>query len=387
MAAFLHKKDRFFPPKKILIFLFIISWALSFLFVSYSLYISTEPVHEDFEFFEVLRTKARDNTVMVIQISGDILLLKNLFCSLARIDVKLLSYVVLWAFDEQTYNKMKRFRRDTDKMFVSKPDNSTHSIPKFSILFDKSASMKSQSLFRISSDFKWVMMDDRPRFYLKVLEKGFNLFFVDSDIVFFNDPWKYIQEEEKNGTSDLVISTDARNWYELLNDPYESETFVPKICGGLFLARSSPNTIKLYQSLKFYIKWLAGNDQWTLDRILNSGSFDINLMEPLPRGIIPRETTFSKSSRILNIRLLDQWKFVNGILVAENFIFNRLSPIAKDYLQMLDSANGKDFKVMFDKYRGKPVAFHANFPERFNKIEKLKEIGLWLLDEKNVCHL
>jgi hypothetical protein len=100
----------------------------------------------------------------------------------------------------------------------------------------------------------------RPRFFvhlLTVLKTPFA--FIDTDIVFFDDFTEALTRQDDSGVyglpADLTYSTDAKRFYQDLEDPYEDQLTVPKICGGFFLAQRNARTTHLYtlvcQSLEF----------------------------------------------------------------------------------------------------------------------------------------
>lgn len=71
--------------------------------------------------------------------------------------------------------------------------------------------------------------------------------------------------------ADIVYSTDGGDFYSEVNDPLQGGNSVPKICMGLFLARSSHRTIHLFERLKAVIaNFRRYNDQYGIDLLFNS---------------------------------------------------------------------------------------------------------------------
>ena len=195
-------------------------------------------------------------------------------------------------------------------------------------LFYHSAFESPSNFSEGGTDDYWKLMHQRPSFFLFLLETiQIDFFFVDADVVFFRDPFPWItgnkgfgidnvvngslygsyqghntfyhnhgpdnykmtptpkgysieqgwdqavpcleEDPHLNIEPDLVISLDPRALIHDLNDPWEGQSRVPKICGGMFYVKSNTRTISLYRLLYHHIAEDGSNDQHGLDDILN----------------------------------------------------------------------------------------------------------------------
>ena len=213
------------------------------------------------------------------------------------------------------------------------------------------------------TDAYYLMMRTRVQLFLNILaEQHLGLFFMDADIVFLRDPWPYIvanngRDITYSETSidpfrfiepDLVYSTDAVGWYYNLYFPFEDfSAVVPRVCGGLFFARPTINTVRIYTDL--YTRMLidkSANDQWTMDQLLNDGR-EVILVGPLDKGMCRRMPPCRIAQDTLKIRMLQQFLFPNGRLV-----------------------NSKDF------VQSSSVSVHMNM-WNINKTQWFVDHGLW----------
>ncbi|KAI3644218.1 hypothetical protein MP228_010382 [Amoeboaphelidium protococcarum] len=382
----------------------------------------------------MLYERAVNNTVMIVQIGGGTKYLNNMLCSLRRINESLIDRVVVWAYDEDTYRRLQAVE---DR--------------RFAVVHDR-------EVVDFGAVTKENMMVYRPRFFLKIVKlMRLNLFFVDADIVFYRDPWPWVvdnlglgvddyrgykkfgrfdtqllsaakspwqrvdllQRAAINSPPDMVYSSDARRFYWQQVDPFEGEQTVPKICGGLFLYRSTPNTIAFLQALRYDVEVKGGNDQWSVDNILNWRVSKVLLVGKLPRclprwnGMPPeycdKETMYAFNyhvwplwvqkfayqnhtinfKEVLKVRVLDQMQFANGAIVKQRHIDGEF-PSAMKFVQYRNqSLNGESIKL--DPQSKGPaktvVAYHGNYESEFDKMNEMRQIGAWMLDYSGKCPL
>jgi hypothetical protein len=177
----------------------------------------------------------------------------NLLCSLRKVHAHtLVEKVIFWAVDKEAVKQFESYRRLNKMSFGIYHPHTEHQMSEF------------QS---IGSNGYYQMMRERSTIHLKLL-KQFHLsfLFMDTDLIFTSDPLNDLfLNEDKEEIEDIIYSTDARNFYNQLEDPFEGQPFIPKICGGFFLMRSSPPTIRLLEDLNKAIYFDPNaNDQWTI---------------------------------------------------------------------------------------------------------------------------
>ncbi|KAI3650178.1 hypothetical protein MP228_004916 [Amoeboaphelidium protococcarum] len=456
--------------------------------VIYSTSSSASSIWSQDQFHKTLQSKAINNTVLIVQIQGDMSEhALHFLCKISHLTaddhhsvssgrnnfknytrkISRAENVIFWAYDRKTYVRMLSIQR---KM-ASSDNNDGKS---FGVIYDPDV----PRLWGIKGpDFR-TMMEYRPVFIIKLLKLGYNVLFIDTDVLLFHDPFQYITQSGPAPTSngnhsklkvksqhgddpplskimaferylgsitdvDLVYSTDARDFYSNLEDPLEGGNSVSKICGGLFFARPTPNSIRFFEIMLEYIQsntwwqyWrnINLNDQTAVDIMLNYEVSDTKLpgikavmVGPLPKCLprwkgMPRRDCVnfdngyqnqslvdynkfpqvikdmlvdgavdSLPNNVLKVRMLDQAQYMNGILYQKHLLEeNKKSAIW--YQQLLQQQHG----IVPPNYQTAEqllqegdtlVSFHANFPYTYNKKEQLQQIGLWLLDEEGRCTL
>jgi hypothetical protein len=323
--------------------------------------------------FRVLQRRAINGSVMVVQVRGMMTISQNMLCSLARIDEELVKSVIFWAYDHKTYLELLETKHRWEKL--SMEEGKHRSYHQFDVIFDPDAT-PFPSFSHPWVDHKDIMMRDRPRFFLKLLRAGYHFLFVDADIVFLRSPWPSVVERAWTLDAHLSIQTDARRWYADSRDPYELGPRVPKICAGFFFARSTLPTVRLYELLAEEVKLPDGNDQWSLDLLLNGPRMEVQLVEPLPHGLPPKRNNTQEQPGALRLRLLDQQAFTNGVLYNTPMIEDHTNMKTSFYHQLV---HGNADIADRDRL---PVLFHANFPAGFEKQTELKSLDLWFMDPK-----
>lgn len=271
---------------------------------------------------------ARDNrTVMVVQANrGFMVYLRNLLCSLRRVDPSLLQWVVVWAMDAEV-----------DALLAQEE-------PALAVHYDPLLTALTPTWQPGGTDEYYDMMRKRLVLFRQVLEGlKLNLFFVDADVVFVRDPWPWVLPMAEDHT-DLVYSVDggADVVQRMAGMPR-----VPNVCGGLFWARASVNSRAVFRALHCTIKHdPAANDQWTMDEILNTPAYLAQV------HVVRRGEASSAASGVLNIRLLDEVQFARAGMASQ-----------------------------FWKQPA-PVAFHPN-SWGGDKAADLRGMGLWFLSGVN----
>ncbi|KND04422.1 uncharacterized protein SPPG_00151 [Spizellomyces punctatus DAOM BR117] len=284
--------------------------------------------------------------VMIIPANkGMLSMAYNLLCSLRRVGSD--AVPVIWALDMEAVRDLASYRQ-------------RHSL-RFGIYHDP-------NLFSVSSfeaggsDNYWRMMSQRPNFFLTMLrDTKLGVLFVDADIVFYSDPWDIVR---KSRGADVVITTDARDFYDLLEDPYEGQPRVPRICAGLFGVRANQQTVRIYEIMAEQMKAGASNDQYALDWILNY-SFNSVLVPPIPAGLgLPPDPNHDPSLPSLSVQLLSQTTYINGAL----YVPHRETEYER--------------RVQMDG--GRRGAIHGNWWWT-DKFSDFRNYGLWLLGESEKC--
>lgn len=312
----------------------------------------------------------RPGTIALVQVNAGMLSMGyNLLCSLRKINAHALAEkIIFWSIDEKAVDLLQLYRHKNNLSFgIYYPDNKHQ----FSAL---------QSL---ASSGYYKLMRDRPSTYLTLVRQyRLSFLFMDADVIFTADPLTDLfRNEDRGQPEDAIYSTDARNFYNILNDPFEGQPFVPKICGGFFFLRPTEPTIRLLEDLnKTIYTDPEANDQWTTDKLLNSCYNPTNntftddptrtwLVEPLPFGLKQRNTSV-RTNRSLKLRLLDQAAYVNGHIYGSlhNQYWNETSVRQKQ-------------NPFFQR-----IMVHANTWVK-DKMKLIKRNGLWLLGLDDICIL
>ncbi|UJR24273.1 hypothetical protein I4U23_027240 [Adineta vaga] len=313
----------------------------------------------------------RPGTIAIVQVNSDMLSVAyNLLCSLRKAHADLLAKkLIFWAIDQSAVKDLESYR---DK------NNLSFGIYHFHSKFDQIKTIQV-----IGTNEYYELMRHRISVYLLFLEQfHLSFIFMDADIVFLNDPLNDLFfNEDRHEIEDLIYSTDARNFYNQLKDPFEGKPFVPPICGGFFLMRPTKPTIDLLKDLnKIMIIDSKANDQWTMDLLLNNRYDSLNnkflydssrtwLVEPFPLGL-KRKNTSIKTNNSIKLRLLDQRSYING------HIFGSLNNQYWNEIIQLQKINPffRRFIIHFNSWVE-------------NKLELMKKNYLWLVGENKTCIL
>ena len=217
------------------------------------------------------------------------------------------------------------------------------------------------------------------------------------------------QDPFLNLAPDLVYATDPHHPAAYNSNPYLGSgnihlSQVPKICGGTFFVKPNNRTINLFKLLLKEIE-NGGNDQWSMDKLLNQ--LDTVVVGQLPRctGRSGRDyTPFCPEKQVkdppfattplplptsstLRVRILEFWQFATNAALyygpgdtlpirTEKAFFYTKSFASYTYLK--EDNGAVPYHV--------PVAFHANAWGK-DKVMSLKAAAAWYLDEKGVCNI
>ncbi|CAF1464829.1 unnamed protein product [Adineta steineri] len=293
----------------------------------------------------------------------------NLLCSLRKLRVKSLAdKIIFWAVDEEAVTHLQLYRKKNNLSFGIYHPDTKHQISKFQ---------------NPGSHGYNQMMRDRAYVYITLIRQyRLSLLFMDADIIFTADPLPDLFLNEDRGQSeDIIYSTDARNFYNALKDPYEGGPFIPMICGGFFLMRPTEPTIHLLEDLSKTIDIdLNANDQWTTHKLLNSRYNSTSntfihdptrtwLVEPFPTGLERRNKSVRTNSSI-KLRLLEQGAYING------HIYGSLHNQYWQEIQKIEKSNPFFQRIMI----------HANTWAE-DKLQLMKRNHLWFLGSDDVCIL
>ncbi|KAJ3310245.1 hypothetical protein HDV04_005184 [Boothiomyces sp. JEL0838] len=398
---------------------------------------------------------SNNKVTMIISVSsGYLSFFKNLVCSIQKVDPSMFDYIVIWAMDSQVEQAL-------DKISETIPE-----LKKVGIYAEEQ--FMSGLISKPTKKQFYEIMALRPLFFVHLLENiKMGFVFADSDVVFNRNPWQVITannglgQEKFNGNTvigkewkpssqgvfrylahlwtgdqfykpddykkfdeqydkamelakdpllnvepDVVYSMDPRKAHPFLDDPYEGGSFVPKICGGLFYAKPTGNSITLYK--KLHEAMLEGfNDQDGVDYIFEK-IMPVQIVGQLPRciprtkhakpfcpekGVVEQHTNFTANPDALKIRLLDIYQFYNPAILTD-LVYDHATP------SFMDATSVHEYhRLVHDPHFSKnpavpsklPIMFHPNiasnpFRSSFEvKTKELDQYGMWYLNEKEIC--
>ena len=311
---------------------------------------------ESTNIYESLRKYAVNNTVMIVPVNkGMLQYAENMLCSLQKTNFDLQN-MVFWTLDNEVGEILQT------RGFNTFYDPSIFGVADF-------VGINGREHFEH-------MMIERPKFFINVLSIGLDFLFLDTEIVFFDDPMTIIDP-----FVDLVIGSDGRAFFgpahNPFKDPYSKGNAMPPVCAGSFWIKSNEDTVAMWEVMKLVfqgdlsVRYLrdAGisNDQYGLDVLLNEGR--AKLVEPFPEGITAdmlNGTDFSDAR--LRVRMMNQALFASG---------HQFMEIHEDYEQALAILEAKGRKKL---------AIHFNWNGgTTTKIDGAKRMGLWYLDDDQEC--
>lgn len=317
---------------------------------------------EPVDIYESLRQYAVNNTVIVVPINQQMLpFAENMVCSLRKINFDT-KHLVFWTLGEEVGTTLR------DQGLNTFHDPSLYGTTNFT------------GLSYTSDEFKHMMLE-RPKFFQRFLATGLDILFLDTDIIFYDNPFKLVDQ-----SVDLIIGSDSREFFGprgTVGDPFDDPTrlgdVVPPVCAGTFWMKSNKHTIKPFQIMQDVFEGDPSvihlrdkgliDDQRGFDVLLNDGR--ARLVQPFPDGftfdsqlVVDSDLESSK----LDVRIYDQ------ALVASGHLFRNRHEQYQEYLERL-------------KRRGvEKVAIHLNwYTGDTPKIEGAKEMDIWQLGDNGQC--
>lgn len=307
--------------------------------------------------YDSLKQYAVNNTVIMVPVNkGMLVFAENMVCSLEKIHFDPRK-VVFWTLDEEVGELLRSRGLNTFH------DPSLYGITEY-------------VGFNYSSPQFGHMMKERPKFFMNVLSTGLDLLFLDTDIIFYDDPFKMVDH-----SVDLAIGSDSRDFFSAEHNPFKDPGSkgdkVPPVCAGTFWMKSNENTLALFQvmflvfsgdpSVTYLRDKGLTDDQRGFDVLLNDGR--ANLVEPLPGGITTNMTDGKHSDNAnLKVRMLDQAQVASGQLYRNRH---------KEYVERL---------AMLEESGEKKIAIHLNWNSMEKpKIEGAKELEIWQLTDEGKC--
>lgn len=312
--------------------------------------------------YESLRQYAVNNTVIIVPINQKMLpFAENMICSLRKINFDP-KHVVFWTLGDEVGTTLRDWGLNTFH------DPSLYGTTNFT------------GLSYDSEEFKHMMLE-RPKFFKRFLSTGLDILFLDTDIIFYDDPFKLVDQ-----SVDLIIGSDSREFFgprgtagEPFGDLDRLGDIVPPVCAGSFWMKSNKHTIKLFQIMEDVFegdpsvvhlrdKGLT-DDQRGFDVLLNDGR--ARLVQPFPDGftfdsqlVVNSDLEASK----LDVRIYDQALMASGHLFLNHH---------EQYLEYLARLNRRGVEK---------VAIHLNwYTGDLPKIEGAKKMGIWQLGDDGQC--
>ena len=273
----------------------------------------------------------------------------NLLCSLERVGYDT-SKILLWALD-----------RETEKVLLSKG---------YIAFFDASIESNPDLLVYGEAAYSQVM-SQRPRFFLKLLEQGMDILFLDADLVFLAHPVDVLFEtvvtirELGEEIPDLFVQTDAYFY-----DFSAKNRYLPEACGGMFYLRNTERSRQFVSDILYYVEFAARNnfvkenDQTAMNFLLNSQPIYVSNWMPMVRASRPHTPK-------IYVYYLDQVQWMNGHLLYSNRWPQR--PTHSLFCSLSTSSDWH------------PIMVHANSCK--SKLKCLQRHGLVLIDAESLdCH-
>eukprot|EP01135_Chromosphaera_perkinsii_P002154 Nk52_evm88s217 gene=Nk52_evmTU88s217 len=177
---------------------------------------------------------------------------------------------------------------------------------------------------------------------LMLLQMGYDVFWTDVDIWYFKNPIPYLKAYAKK--HDIVIQSNA--------PPAEKErNGYLRINSGFYLVKSNPRTIAAFQAIVEHAAKSEKTEQPSFYEVLCTGH------------TVGSDTCINKELGV-SVYFLPRTKFANGLFYWTE-------------------KNSREVKSNLPEM---PVIVHNNWIEGSgNKIERMKESGMWLMDSNSEC--
>ncbi|KAJ3032862.1 hypothetical protein HDV00_007028 [Rhizophlyctis rosea] len=325
-----------------------------------------EDPKEEVEYIRYLtKGLAVNDTIVFIPTNDNFLsIATNLECSLRRHG---LTNVLFWALDAQS-NFALRSRG-------------------YQTYFNPSLYGTSECVNYHEPDYNR-MMRERPKVWGWFLEAGVNFLWMDADISTAGNPLKALRHD-----ADLEIQSDGVSDIATWIRDSPGPTPRPKWggCAGLFHIRAHPRSIRVMNLMQeMMIANPEVEDQQTLQYLIDMrnvthlvGVSNITNSEPTPAEAIKHDkwlVRFADPRKWVNGHQMGTWdmgvRYVDG--VEGDRYSNATAEVGrKRWWYVVDGARRVELE--------EPLAVHVN--SKKDKVEFLKEIGMWFLDEGGRCLL
>lgn len=301
----------------------------------------------------IMKPLAIDNTVIVIPANlGFLDQALSLRCRLISVGG---TNVLIWALDKET----------TDKM-------SAMGVPHYydPTLFSVSGAVG----YGINNEVKGRMMSERPRVWWRILATGFNMLFLDADVVAFARPEKLLE-----GGADLEGQLDYQAKYGWgLNGVSNEST----ICAGIFWIKSSGKGLKFMdkviksfeietpEKMKVYKERNRWDDQLALNFIIHDPDV-ATILNPQPR----QSRVSGVSDDKFTIVFSDPMKVMGGTMISRTSITGHSYAAEFSF-----TAKEGEAPTKFQ-----PIVMHLNGYGTKAKVDLMKGKGWWQIDDAGNC--
>lgn len=218
---------------------------------------------------ELFQSHAINNTVVIVQAnSGFLKFLKIFLCTASQLQKPLIPHLILQSLGPSVTLELE---------FLKATYNYTYGIIPYHESFHGDDDLVYGYNFFDWKAFKFnAMMRARGQFILKVLATGFDVVFCDADMILLKNPLDILFES----SADLQVSTDSRDLFFKLTDPFEGFN-VPVVCFGFFYARNNHRTRILFEKVADAMSNV--HDQTALNSILNGSP--VQIIGKIPFGL------------------------------------------------------------------------------------------------------
>lgn len=291
---------------------------------------------------------AINNTVIIVSTNlGFFNMSLNVLCRLEDLGA---TNVLTWALDEGSAKALR------DRSLPYYYDTATFSVSNYTSYFD----------------FDYIrMMIERPSVWWRLLATGYDLIFIDSDVVLFENPMGLFPR-----VGDIEGQIDAKFWLEA-----ERQDRVPDMCAGAFWLRSSPTTLRFLDHMKGAIEKHAVRERFDDQYALNSIIRDPKLAVITNRGAQREkrgEISEEDAGGRLRVHFVEPTRIMGGRL--EKFSTREVDK--KDYYNVTFVFKGRGGKSR----RVHPGLFHLNGRGlEYIKLKMLKKSGWWEVQEDGYC--
>lgn len=331
----------------------------------------------------LIQPLAKDNTILIVPSNLAFLpLALNLRCRLSSLGVQ---NILFWALDEQAESRL-----------------TSQGVPNF---YDPTLTPEGNPNATWYRDGGYQrMMHSRPRAWWRVLATGFDMLFVDADIVAFRGPESWFPR-----VGDVEVQLDGfEGWKTMLN-----ESLAPHLCAGLFWMRSGPRTLQLMESVNAELtSCLQDAEELKAEALRAAGGKGTLPTVGLPKGkramrcddqlalsqvlhkMMRQGTAAANRGPLARNNLVSCWKQQQQ--TSLRVLMQDARVLLPGHLARRGFLRGKGFRAKFyykrfsrDKQiRIKPALLHYNgFGHIHKKVASMKKFGWWELDSLDKCRV